>query len=151
MTVTVISTLLVVGLIAIVMVGARTPSGVELTVEDGCLRMRITGKDAFYALCRGMSLPLASIKGVAVAPRHLVPQTGLRLLGTGIPRVLRAGSYGTGSARDFWLVRQAEEFLVIELELGEPYRRLVLEVPNPHAEALRLRPMVGAYTGVFSR
>jgi hypothetical protein len=39
--------------------------------------------------------------------------------------------------------------LVIELQRGEPYRRVVLEVPDPRAEALRLRPALGTYTGSF--
>lgn len=97
-----------------------------------------------------MTIPVASVAGVAVAPRRLVPQTGFRLPGTGIPGVLRAGSYGTGARRDFWLVRRADLVLVIELHPGGRYRRLVLEVPDPHAEALRLRPHLGSYTGLFA-
>jgi hypothetical protein len=61
-----------------------------------------------------------------------------------------AGSYGTGDKRDFWLVRKADELLVIELRPGAAYRRIVLEVSDPHAEALRLRPELGAYAGTFS-
>lgn len=137
-------------LVLVLVLGARRPSGVELVIEDDALVVRIPGKDAFYALCRRLRLPLASIKGVAVGPRSVIPQTGLRLPGTGIPGMLRAGSYGIGSSRDFWLVRRAEQFLVIELEPGGPYRRVVLEVLDPHAEVLRLRPALGAYTGTFA-
>lgn len=141
-----VTALLVGGLFA----GARRPSSIDVAVVGDDLAVRISGKDAFYALSRGMTIPLSCIKGIAVAPRRNVPATGLRLPGTGIPGILRAGSYGTGSSRDFWLVRQAEEVLIIELQPGQPYRRLVLEVPDVRDLCLRLRPMTGTYTGTFA-
>lgn len=147
---TLVSTLIPCGLLVVVVVGARRPSGIRLDVEDQTLVVRIIGKDAFYAMCRTLRLPLDSVKGAAASPRRLVPETGLRLPGTGIPGILRAGSYGTGGKRDFWLARRAENVLVIELEPGAPYRRLVLEVPDPNAEAVRLRPLIGAFTGAFT-
>jgi hypothetical protein len=124
--------------------------GVALAVEGGELVLRITGRDAFFALSRGLRIPLPAVAGVAVAPRRLVPATGLRLPGTSWPGVIRAGSYGTGGSRDFWLVRKAEQVLVIELEPGAAYRRIVFELPDPHTVALQLRPELGAYTGTFT-
>ena len=47
-------------------------------------------------------------------------------------------------------MRKAQQVLVAELAPGAAYRRIVLEVPDPHAEALRLRPLVGSYTGTFA-
>ncbi|HVE73991.1 MAG TPA: hypothetical protein VNA30_02735 [Mycobacteriales bacterium] len=146
---TLVSALLVCALIFAIFIGAGNPAGVRLDVEDGSLVVRIKGKDALYCLCRTLRVPVGLVKGVAASPRRLVPATGLRLPGTAIPGVLRAGSYGTGASRDFWLVRRAKHVLVIELEAGAPYRRIVLEVADPNAEAVRLRPLVGAYTGTF--
>jgi hypothetical protein len=137
-------------LLAGFVLAAARPSGVQLRVDDRDLAVHITGKDALFALCRTIRLPLRLVKGVAAAPRSAVPQTGLRLPGTGIPGVLRAGTYGSGSTRDFWLVRRAQQVLVIELEPGAPYRRIVLEVPDAQAEAVRLRPLLGAFTGTFA-
>jgi hypothetical protein len=147
---TLIPPLLVAGFVVLLFAGARRPSTIWLDVVGRDLVVRITGKDALYALSRGMTIPLDSIQGVAVAPNASVPRTGYRLPGTGIPGVLRAGSYGTGARRDFWLVRRADQLLVVELQPGEPYRRLVLQVPDPHAECLRLRPTTGAYSGTFA-
>ena len=143
--------LVVVVVLALLLAGVRRPSKISLDVVGGNLVVRISGRDSFYALRRGMQIPLISIQGIAVAPTASVPRTGLRLPGTAIPGVLRAGSYGTGARRDFWLVRRAEELLVVELQPGQRYRRLVLEVPDPRAECLRLRPMTGAYAGSFAR
>ena len=141
-------------LVPIVIIGAvalaiGTAGRVTLTLDGDTLCVRLGTKDALLALRRELLIPVTSVKGVAVAPRRLVPQTGLRLPGTSLPGVIRAGSYGTGERRDFWLVRRAAQLLVIELEPGQPYRRLVLEVPDPHAEALRLRPALGTYAGTF--
>jgi hypothetical protein len=146
----VVPPLVVVVLVALLFAGGRRPSKIRLEVVGENLVVRISGKDALYTLSRGMEIPLQSIQGIAVAPNASVPRTGLRLPGTGIPGVLRAGSYGTGARRDFWLVRRADQLLVIELQPGEPYRRLVLEVPGPRADCLRLRPMTGAYSGTFA-
>jgi hypothetical protein len=126
------------------------PSRLSIDVEDGALCIRMHGADGFLSLRRQLCVPLAEVEGVAVAPRRLVPATGLRFPGTSFPGVIRAGSYGVGATRDFWLVRKAQQVLVFELAPGATYRRIVLEVPDPHAEALRLRPLVGAYTGTFT-
>jgi hypothetical protein len=123
---------------------------IDLDVRDGNLVVRLRGWDMVFALTDGMTIPLTSLQGIAVAPRRNVPQTGLRLPGTSLPGVLRAGSYGRRPRRDFWLVRRAPEVLVVELQPGEPYRRLVLEVPDPRALCLRLRPHTGAYAGTFT-
>jgi hypothetical protein len=141
---------LVVGLMVLLVLGTRAPSRVELEVVAQELVLRIYGRDAFYALSRGMTIPLASVQGIAVAPQGSVPRTGLRLPGTSLPGRLRAGSYGSRPRRDFWLVRTTDTVLVVELQPGEPYRRLVLEVPDPRALCLRLRPKTGAYTGTFA-
>jgi len=131
-------------LVGVILAGTWTPSPIELTVRDGALRVRLKGKDAFYALSRGTTVPLTAVKDVSVASTHAVRRTGLRLPGTGVPGVIRAGSYGTGSRRDLWLVRRAPELLVIELQPGQRYRRVVLQVPDPQAEAARLRAALGA-------
>ena len=115
---------------------------------DGVLEIDLGWRDGLLAVRRRLSVPVRSIRGVAAAPRASVPRTGLRFPGTGAPGI-RMGSFGFGAERDFWCVRRADSLLVVELEPGEPYRRLVLQVDDPHAEALRLRPTCGAYTGTF--
>lgn len=149
MLVVLLPTLFAASFFALLLVDARRPSDISLDVVDDHLVVKIPGRDALWALSRGMKIPLASIQGIAVCPSDRIPRTGFRLPGTDIPG-FRAGSYGTGARRDFWLVRRADHLLVIQLEPGEPYRRLVLEVADPRAECLRLRPRTGAYTGTFT-
>ena len=122
--------------------------GVQLEVVGDVLEVDLGWRDGLLALRRRLSVPVRSVRGVAAAPSASVPRTGLRFPGTGAPGV-RIGSFGFGAQRDFWCVRRASQLLVVELEPGEPYRRLVLEVDDPHGEALRLRPVLGAWTGTF--
>lgn len=70
------------------------------------------------------------MRGVAVAPLARVPREGLRLPGTALPGVIRAGSYGLRPERDLWDVRNPEQVLCIELARDAPYRRLILQVPT---------------------
>jgi hypothetical protein len=135
---------IVLGLLVLLLAGMRTSSPVELAVEASALRIRFTGKDALYALSRGIAVPLTAVRAVSAVPNRDVQRTGLRLPGTNLPGVLRAGSYGTGSRRDLWLVRRAPARLVIELQPGQRYRRVVLQVPDPQGEAARLRAAIVA-------
>jgi hypothetical protein len=135
--------------VALIVLAARRPGGVRLEVANDEVHVVFTGAAPWLVMQRRLTIPASSVRGVAVVPSRLVPRTGLRLPGASFPGVIRAGSYGTGPQRDLWFVRGAEHLLVIELEPGEPYRRIVLEVPDAHAEALRLRPVLGAYTGAF--
>jgi hypothetical protein len=123
---------------------------ITLTLEGGNLHVAQGLLDALYSLKGRLDLPLSQIQGIAVASREQVPRTGLRLPGTSVPGVIRAGCYGTGPARDFWNVRRGDTVLVIQMRPGASYRRVILQVDDPEAEAARLIPTVGAYNGPFS-
>ena len=147
--ITVLSAFAIVLLVGILVISARTSTELHVGVVGEGLFIRIGGVDALFAFSRGMTVPLSLIDGVAVVPRRALPETGMRLPGTGLPGVLRAGSYGTGQKRDFWLVRRAVDVLVVELKPGQRYRRVVLEVADPRTVALAIRPRTGTYTGSF--
>ena len=132
-------------LVLLVVWNTRRPPVVTITVADDQLTVRMGGWDIVYCCRREVCVPLSAVEGVCVARRDAVPAQGLRLPGTGIPGVIRAGSFGSADERDFWDVRRAEQVLVIQMRPGmAEYRRIVVEVQDPHAEMLRLRPVVGA-------
>ena len=126
------------------LLSVRRPPNVRLRLDADQLVVELRGWDALYCCRRRVEIPIVQSAGVGVYDRSLVPATGLRLPGTSIPGVIRAGSYGRGDARDFWDVRKGAQVLVIQLKPGTSYRRIVLEVDDPHAELLRLRPALGA-------
>ena len=136
-------------LVACSLLGVNRKPRITLEVDGEVLRLQHGAWDTIYTMTRRLEVPLHEVAGVAAAPRDQVPATGMRLPGTSLPGVIRAGAYGVRPNRDLWNVRRASRVLVIQLEPGAAYRRLVLEVPDPTAEAARLRPALGAYTEPF--
>jgi hypothetical protein len=123
----------------------QAPPAVSAADDELCIRMGVG--NALLALRRELRIPLSAVRNLEVAPARSVPRTGLRLPGASIPGIIRAGSYGTGVKRDFWLVRRAEQVLVLDLEPGQPYRRVVLQVADPERTAAELRPKIGSVVG----
>jgi hypothetical protein len=135
---------LVLGLLCLLGYAIARSTSPAVSVRDGELQIRLAWSDAFLAVCRTLRVPLSSVRAVTLAPLDTLPATGLRWPGTRLPGVIRAGSYGFGEKRDFWLVRRADTVLVIELQPGQVYRRIVLQVDDPEEVARRLAPDVGA-------
>src|SRR4029077_3308282 len=100
----------------------RRATNVRISIEDPYLNVELRGWDAFYCCRRRVRIPTDQVLGVGVFKRDVIPAQGLRLPGTSFPGVIRAGSYGTGSRRDFWDVRTAPQVLVFQLSDGAPYR-----------------------------
>jgi hypothetical protein len=145
----ILSALPAVAVVALLVPIVRRPK-ISLRLDGGNLHVAQGALDGLYSLKRRLDLPLSQILGIAAAARKRVPHTGLRLPGTSVPGVIRAGSYGTGAARDFWNVRRSDTVLVIQMRPGASYRRVILQVDDPEAEAARLTPALGAYDGRFS-
>ncbi|MDX6216106.1 MAG: hypothetical protein QOG99_1690 [Frankiales bacterium] len=142
--------LLATAVVLAVLLPVRRPPRNRLTIGDDALRLQLGVWDKLYCCRSDVVVAIADVEGVTVSPRRLVPVSGIRLPGTAIPGLMRAGSYGRGSARDFWNVRRADSLLVIQLRPGAAYRRLVLEVIDPTTTARDLRPALGAYTGALA-
>jgi len=107
---------------------------VQLRVTEDGVVVRFTGSDRMWACCRGVYLPMSRVLGaremsrrdaVSASPRVSVP-------GVSVPKVLRAGSFGVGERRQLWMVRGGTHLLAIYLR-GDPYHRVVVEVPDPQA------------------
>jgi hypothetical protein len=125
----------------------RPPAVPDVRIEGDEVVVGVTGSRWLLGMRRGFRIPVASVAGVAVMPQRLVPRPWVIRMGVEGPRGARLGSYGCAPERDFWFTRGGDEFLVVELHPGEPYRRLVIEVPDPRALALELRPVLGALVG----
>lgn len=109
---------------------------VDLEVVDGALVVRPRGANQWWSLRRRLDVLVRDVVDIGVGRAADLP-VGLRSPGTSVPGY-RAGMYGTGEQRSFWLARRAEDVLVIELR-DRPLRRIVVEVDDPEATAARLR------------
>ena len=140
--------IVIAALLALLVWNTRRPPAVEVSVHGQQLTVRMRGWDVVFCCRRQVVVPLSALADVAVARREDVPAEGLRVPGTSIRGIIRAGSYGSRDRRDFWDVRQGSQFLVIETRPGtHEYRRIVLEMPDAHDEMLRLRTVL-ATSGV---
>jgi hypothetical protein len=115
---------------------------VEISGND--LVVRFNGLNQLWALKRGFTIPLAHVQQAGLASPGITPN-GLRAPGTFIPGGrLIAGTWRSGNAKEFWNVRDRTRAVVTALN-GEPYTRLVLQVPDPGTtvaaiESARTRP-----------
>jgi len=137
--------LILIVVIGLLVYSATRQPDISIDVDNCRLRVRLHGWDCVLSMRRTIEVPVTQVRGVAVEPIDDVPPPGIRLPGAAIPGLLIAGSYGVGDQRSFWDVRRAKTVLLIELDPDCGYCRLVLQVPDPHAEALRLRPALGTW------
>jgi hypothetical protein len=61
----------------------------------------------------------------------------LRAPGTFLPGVIKAGTYYTKQGKEFWYVTSDRDYLTLELR-DEPYRRIVLTIPDNNVWAERI-------------
>jgi len=137
-----IFSIVVAGIVGLMLLNARRAPELTIDTSDGCIVIRLHGWDVLYCFRRRIVLALQSVESVYVSRLDLIPIEGLRWPGTGFPGLIRAGSYRTATARDFWDVRTGHEALVIETRPGGEFRRVILELADARSEALRLRSLV---------
>jgi hypothetical protein len=104
-------------------------------VSNGSLDIKFESWDRFWCLKKHMTIPLAHIKSVQVAPPP--PRNWKEIKAPGSywpfwPGKITAGSFWSWETHEwsFWNIRKAQRVVVIDLE-GEKYSRLVLEVGDP--------------------
>ncbi len=107
-------------------------------IDGQNLDVTIKGVGRVLSLKSQIVVPLSSIDSVEAKPLIEVKRPGFKRAGAGIPGILDAGSFGTGDDIQFWYVHRADHVLVINL-LGDKYKRLVLEVPEPFEVAKEIR------------
>lgn len=113
-------------------------SKAALRIEGNELLVRLPGWDALFALRRGLVVDLAVVHGIRVQTAD--PVGGLPIWGTSLPGGLRVGTFVVDGRREFWDVRSPGQVLEISLGAGAAWSRLILQVADPQAAALALRP-----------
>ena len=110
---------------------------VEINIEAESAVFTVHGMDKLWSFQGRLEIPLEHIRDVHADPSPKMGWfQGLKVLGTNIPHVFRAGTFYQDGGWVFWDVRRPENCVVIELR-DEHFQRLVIEVADP-AEGLRL-------------
>jgi hypothetical protein len=110
---------------------------VEIEIAGRELAVRFTGLDRLWSLSGGIAVPLPAVTGARALSRTeaVADKPRVRAPGTFWPGVVVAGSYRwPGRRTELWCVHRGEELLAISLT-GQPYARVVVEVPDPGAAA----------------
>ena len=97
----------------------------------------VKGWDKIFAFKSSLEIPVAHIVAVYAAPdTEMNFLDSLKLLGTSIPQIFRAGTFYQQNEIIFWDVHNTKNVIVIELD-HEHFKKLVIEVENP-AEAIAI-------------
>jgi len=116
---------------------------VNVSIEGDRVRFEVERWDKLWALRSQLEIPLAHIREARVDPEPARGWWhGLRLPGTQIPGVLTAGTFYQHDGAVFYDVHDPEETIVLELD-HEHYRRLVIEVDDPHRVVGELQAAIG--------
>ncbi len=106
---------------------------VEITVKGDKAVFEVEGWDKLWSLRSRLEIPLAHIKGVHADPKPAMGWfDGLKLAGTAIPNIFRAGTFYQQGDLVFWDVHNPDKTIVIELE-HERFAKLIIEVADPKA------------------
>lgn len=111
---------------------------VSLEISQGNLEVHVRGIHKLLAFKGSLSIPLAHISAVQLAPEIPRSEVGLKLLGTGIPGLVRAGTFNGKDGLAFWDVHDHSKAIKIDLH-DEKYAYLVIEVDDPEASLAQLR------------
>jgi len=104
---------------------------VEISVVGSKAVFEVQGWDKLWSLRSRLEIPLAHISGVAWDPAPAMGWfEGLKLAGTDLPNLFRAGTFYQEGGLVFWDVLHPERTIAVELE-HERYHKLVVEVEDP--------------------
>jgi hypothetical protein len=106
---------------------------IEISLDKDRMIFEVLGWDKLWSLRSRLEIPLEHIKGAAVDPDPAMGWLqGLKLAGTDLPNVFKAGTFYQEGGLIFWDVRNPENTIAVDLE-HEHYKKLVIEVADPAA------------------
>ena len=120
----------------------------EIELTENTLLIHVQGVHKVLALKSQLEIPLTHVVGAAIDPTvaekwgHLNLKE-LRAPGTGLPGVIKAGSFRLEGQWAFWDVHDPRKAITITLA-DEHYTKLVLEVTDPAAAVARIEEAVQA-------
>jgi hypothetical protein len=106
---------------------------VKIFPQDDTVVFEVEGWDKLWSLRSRLEIPVAHIKGAHIDPNPAMGWfQGLKLGGTDIPNIFRAGTFYQDGDFVFWDVHHPDKTIVVELA-HERYGKLIVEVDDPDA------------------
>ncbi|MFH2063316.1 MAG: hypothetical protein ABIJ46_04135 [bacterium] len=108
----------------------------KISIEDDQLNLELSVGEKLCCCRRTLSVPLGSVRGMTEG----VPEPRLlevRVPGTHIPGVIKAGTFWTREGKEFWYVTPGKsEYVTLELDETAPFRRIVLGLDGDNRTVL---------------
>jgi ssDNA-binding replication factor A large subunit len=110
----------------------------QLSIQNDHLRIDLSFWERFWAFFfnQTLEIPLDHIQRVTTE-KPASSWKDMRLPGTSLPGIMKAGTYYSDRGREFWYVKGSDRFLALELE-DEFYKRIVLTIEDNQDWAERL-------------
>ena len=117
---------------------------VEIRTEGDHVAFEVQGWDKLWALSSKLMIPASNIVRARPAPGvEMKWFDALKLAGTGIPPLFRAGTFLQHGEMVFWDVRDREKAIIVDLE-HERFKKLIIEVADPAQAVATLNGLAGA-------
>ena len=118
---------------------------VDISVSAERLDLEVKGTHKFWALRSRLEIPLEHVTGVHADPDPAMGWfRGMKIAGTDLPHIFRAGLFWQDRDKVFWDVRHPKKTIVIELE-DESCAKLIVEVRDPSAAVEQIRRAIADY------
>jgi hypothetical protein len=105
----------------------------DIEIVDGILVVTMHGLDKLWAFKSRIEIPLSHVIDARKAGAEAGDLfAGLRIVGTSLPGVLRAGTFRRNGEWVFWDVHDADNVVTIRLR-DEHYAELIIGVADPAA------------------
>lgn len=102
----------------------------RVQIVDDRLRVQLRGLSRVWAMRSRLEVPLTNVRGATFDPDVVREPKGVRSPGLHVPGVAAVGTFHHDGEKTLWETYRGTRTVVIQLA-GEPYDRIVVEVPNP--------------------
>lgn len=115
---------------------------VEISIEGDKAIFDVEGWHKLFSLRSRLKIPLVHIRSVDIDPQPAMGWfDGLKLAGTNVPNIFRAGIFYQQGNFVFWDVQTPENTIVINLK-DEHFAKLIIEVADPQGAARLLKDAI---------
>jgi len=115
----------------------------EVEITEDALIVHILGWDRLWAFKNRIEVPLSHVESGEMDPEIARREwwKGIKAPGTGLPGVIKAGTFYQRRERVFWDVHDPDKTIVIQLR-DERYARLNIEVEAPPATVAAIKQVL---------
>ncbi len=118
---------------------------VNIIIESEKVLFEVKGWDKLWSLRSQLEIPLSHLKNAYIDTTPAMGWfQGLKLAGTDLPNIFKAGTFYQKGELVFWDVNDPQKTIVIELE-HERYKKLIIEVEYPEEEINKINNCIGKF------